>query len=124
MAILLGFFIGLALCATVGISLLLRFIQDLRQERTALTDRLLIRQGHSALSAPLPEPARIIQSTPDQDFNSFLTDAYKADEIKEEAERIQPNLRSLTLEDIQENYPGIYNQAYQAYMARQHLLTN
>lgn len=117
MQILFGALLGAFICAVAWIYTLTRRIVQLEVERSVLFDRLLIKAGQPPITYEREQVLKI----PDMDavpLPNIFDQALMEDQILEEAERIRPSYKGLSLADIQQRDPGVYNEAVRAYQTQ------
>lgn len=117
LSVLLGMSTGALGAAIWWIHHLTRQIARLETERSVLFDRLLIKAGQAPIVHQREEVVKIpdMEAMPVPDLFQM---AYADDEILEEAERLFPPCKGLSLDQVKQQHPNIYDQAASIYRHR------
>lgn len=112
--VLLGACLGALAAAIAWIFVLTRQIARFETERSVLFDRLLIKHGQAPMKFQHEEVVKVpdLEAVP---LTNLFDDAYEQDYILEEAERIRPSYKGLSLDEIERRDPGVYAEAVRAH---------
>lgn len=112
--VLLGACLGALVAAVCWIFVLTRQIARFETERSVLFDRLLIKNGQAPMTFLHEEVVKVpdIEAVP---APNLFDELYEQDYILEEAERIRPSYKGMTLDEIKGRDPGVYAEAVRAH---------